>query len=110
LRLKNAAIPLSMSGYRVADAWDSGMSHLLEAGDRCFGKLAIRVEGDTIPDFTFKEGASLGLLVRMKKIFDIGVSGGDAATVIVSFDDVIQESVTEGDLRRGFDRAACPIL
>lgn len=110
LQLKKAAIPLFVSGFRIADVWDSSISHLLEAGDRCFGKLTVRSDSDTIPDFTYKEGASLGLLVRMKKIFDIGASGSDTATVIVSFEDVVQESVTEGDLRRGFDHKACPTL
>jgi hypothetical protein len=111
LKLKNSAIPLFMAGFQIADVWDSSMNHLLETGDQCFGKLNIRSQTDTIPDFTYKEGASLGLLVRMKRIFDIGASGNDAATVIVSFDDVVQESVAEGDLRRGFDQhRACPNL
>ncbi|MCK1578680.1 hypothetical protein IVB03_03540 [Bradyrhizobium sp. 168] len=110
LKLKNSAIPLYMSSYRLGDVWDAPMSRLLEDGARCFGSLTIRSDADTIPDFVFKEEASVGLMLRLKAIFDITASGTDAAIVTVRFEDVTQESVSEGDLRRNFSQAACPFL
>jgi hypothetical protein len=86
------------------------MSRLLESVDQCFKSVNIRSEPDTIPNVTLKHEASLGLALRLKRIFDATASGNDTTVVSVAFEDVLNEIVTEGDLRRAYVKDACPFI
>jgi hypothetical protein len=109
-QLKNSAAPLYMSSYKIGDIWDPSMIHLLESSEHCFKHFEIRTESDTIPSISFKQEAAVGFFFSFKSLFDSSAKANDSAIVTVAFDEVVQEIVTEGDLRRAYDREACPIL
>jgi hypothetical protein len=108
--LKNSAVPLYMANYKIADTWDLSMSRLLEEGQHCFGTLNVRSVTDAIPSVNFMEEASLGFLLRLKSLFDASAKASGSAAVTISFEDVVQQTVVEGDLRRTYRTAECPLL
>jgi hypothetical protein len=110
LNLKDGAIPVYRSNYRIGDVWDAQMRRLLESGSTCFRQLQIRSAPDSIPSIAFSHGAALGFLLRLKTLFDSAFKGAETRKVLVDFEDVREETVVEGDLRRAYDRTACPSL
>ncbi|MDI4655355.1 hypothetical protein [Xanthobacter autotrophicus] len=110
-KLKPDVVPLygRSSNYRVGDIWDSSMTRLLDGADRCFPGLAIRVNEDSLGTITLKRDASLGFLLRVRRLLSASPSGETESTVSIGFTDVTEERLLEADLARSLNQAACPL-
>lgn len=103
-------VPLYDRGvnYRVGDLWDPSMTRLLEAADRCFPKLMMRSARDSIPQLHYSRVEAVGFLIGVRHFFDAQASSDISHTVTVTFEDVVEEVASEGDLRQFYSIQNCP--
>ncbi|WP_017959097.1 hypothetical protein [Rhizobium leguminosarum] len=113
LKLKGM-VPLHGGGvnYRVGDFWDPTMTHLLERTDYCFPKLTseMRSAKDELPALHYSKEAAAGFMFGLKRLFSSSASGEYSHAVTVTFQDLVEEVVSEGDLRRALSQELCPTI
>ena len=63
-------------------------------------EFAIRKHSDSLPGISFAEEISVGILLRIRLIFDSSISTTNQAVVSMEFDNVSEEIAVEGDIRR----------
>lgn len=88
------------ANYQIADVWDSDMTRLMERGSTCFSRVPTSVHEDAIPSLTFEEEESVGIILGIRRFFHLSTEGALQTVVRMRFDDVSEQIVSEGELRR----------
>ena len=98
-------------GYGIGDVIDIDGISVLYRGKTCFPRLKLHEEyPQALPDLIEVKDIGMSFGLRLRRLFDSSTDVELNRAIHIRFDDTGVVAVTVAELRKSYDRAACPVI